>query len=72
MEDILEQILENLENKSRRNNIKGSIMLVNINTEVPITWLCHYSQQCLHLRISIGNSGEIESTWSKTAVEENN
>ena len=25
MEDILEQILENLENKSRRNNIKGSI-----------------------------------------------
>ena len=51
---------------------RAQLMLVNINTEVPITWLCHYSQQCLYLRISIGNSGEIESTWSKTAVEENN
>ena len=51
---------------------RAQLRLVNINTEVPITWLYHYSQQCLHLRISIENSAEIESTWSKTAVEENN
>ena len=58
--------------KIKETTSRAQLMLVNINTEVPITWLCHYFQQCLHLRISIENSGKIESTWSKTAVEENN